>query len=196
MTMVLSVAALDDLLGETIALLRSLGIDRSNPNRAQTGVSSKLTHLVREGGLSVGAADVRVHELCVALRNAVTHHGGSQRAVAAAWRRLAPVEQSWWTAAAGRHLPLTGDDERLSVDDREMIATLKASDRVALAVNEALRVRVPEADWIRMVFAEYRALVPYRAGDRNLRAPLIVGHARHWWRLSFRADRVRDVLDQ
>jgi hypothetical protein len=195
MAIVLTVAALDDLFGETIGLLRELGIDISEPDRAPTGVSNKLSHLSTKGGLALEAADLRLHDLCVALRNAITHHGARQRAPAAAWRRLQAGEQAWWANAASRPLPLAvSDSSPLSVDDRELIGMLKACDRVALAVNDGVRARVPDEDWIRLVFEEYRALVPYRAGDKALRPPLVTRHARTWWRLTLNEEQVRDVL--
>jgi hypothetical protein len=100
----LGVASLDELLGAVINLLRVVGKDETEAGTTQTGVSDKLGHLTKYGGLSISDGTIRLYDVCLAIRNSVAHHGSQQKPLADAWRRLKSPEQKWWEGSAGRVL--------------------------------------------------------------------------------------------
>jgi hypothetical protein len=195
LSVVAGVSALDDLLGATIRLLRDLELDSTRAGDQDTGVSAKLRHLASHGGLGIDAAELRLHAFCVALRNSVTHHGGSQRPVRIAWERLLIDEQTWWESTATRPLPLTGDTHLLRFDDRELVAFFKVLDRIALAVNKEVLDRVAETQWAALVYEEYRSVAPSKAANpQQPVAKSTLAHARKVWRLELDPSVVENML--
>ncbi len=193
-TVLLGVAAFDELLGSAIGLLRKVGYDHTAAGDVDTGVSAKLTHLVQHGGLAVSKGSIELHDLLLALRHSTTHHGGQQRAVRQAWNRVDHSQREWWTQAAGRPLPLTSDQEELVMDDGEVLAVFKTLDRVAMDVNGALRDRLCDREWAQRVADEYRSLAPAKAGDPSRNRAAVTKHADAVWRLSLDADAIAEAL--
>jgi hypothetical protein len=184
MAIVLGVAAMDDLLGGTIRLLRVAGHDDSSAGSLDTGVSAKLKHLSSCGGLKVDSDTLALHGLLVAIRHAVTHYGARQKPVADAWKRLSGDARERWTMTAGRPLPLTGDENELRIDDREALASLKALDCVAVEVADSLRATLDEREWAALVVAEYREWDRAKANDPNSNVRRIKRHAYTVWRIA------------
>jgi len=196
MGVVTCISAFDDLLGATIKLLRDLRLDPTPAGSEDTGVSAKLRYLETHGGLSISPAEIRLHDLGVALRNSVTHHAASQRLVRKAWDRLDEEEQAWWERAATRSIPFTHDTHALALDDRDLVAFFKAFDRIALSVNRELRQRVSEAQWARLVYDEYRTVAPSKAANpQHHVAESTLVYAQKVWRLELKRDVVESVLE-
>ena len=195
MSVVMSVSALDDLLGATIKLLRDLGLDTTPAGSVDTGLSAKLRYLNDHGGLDVGSPEVRLHDFCIAVRNSLTHHAASQRPVRAAWDRLGEEEQAWWERAATRPIAWTGDSDPIALDDRDLLVFFKALDRIALSVNRGVRNRIPDARWAQLVYDEYRSAAPSKAANpQHHVAESTMVHAQKLWRLELRRDVVDSVL--
>lgn len=195
MSVVMSVSALDDVLGATIKLLRDLGLDTTPAGTVDTGLSAKLRYLNDHGGLNVGSAEIRVHDFCIALRNSLTHHAGSPRPVRAAWDRLGEEEQAWWQHAATHTIAWTDDSVPIALDDRDLLAFFKALDRIGLSVNRQVRERIPEALWAQLVYDEYRSAAPSKAANpQHHIAESTMVHAQKVWRLELRRDVVDRVL--
>lgn len=165
LAVVLGVATLDDLLGSSITLLRSLGYDSTEPGMIDTGLSKKLRHLIEHGELAIETGTCNLHDLAIAMRNAVAHAGSRQKPVIDAWRRLGQADVEWWTRQAGRELPLSGPEEGLHIDDRELVAAFKTMDRVSLEMNAQLSGRVETEKWAELAVAEYRAFAPTKANN-------------------------------
>lgn len=183
MAIVVGVAAIDDLLGAIIQLLRATGHDRSRPGSVDTGVSAKLEHLRRHGHLDLSDDTQGLYGLLVEVRHAVTHYGGRQRPVRQAWDRLGDPAREWWIAATGRALPLTRDTEELRVGDRELLGALKTLDRVALEIARGLQATLTEAQWADLVVAEYRQLDRAKANDSSSNVRRIKRFADSVWRM-------------
>jgi hypothetical protein len=193
-TVLLGVASLDDLLGATITLTRECGCDSTSAGEVETGVSAKLRHVVQHAELPIPSGTVKLHDLLLSIRHSVTHYGAQQRVVRRAWEALSAVERQWWSEAAGRALTLTSDTDELVMDDREVLATFKTLDRVAVDVNLGLRGRVPESEWAKQVVAEFRALAPTKAGDPARNVGAVVRHAANQWRLALGETAVQRAL--
>jgi hypothetical protein len=188
LTVLEGVSALDALLGGSIDLLRALGKDTTGPGAIDTGVSAKLTHVGRHGGMAIADGTIRLYDLCLSIRNALTHDGRRQKKVISAWRRLPDPEQGWWSQAAGRSMPLSGPADELVLDDRELVAAFKTFDRIAGEVSKQLREEVEGGEWARIVAHEYWRWNPTRAGDSTRNVETVRGWARQHWRLSLTAE--------
>jgi hypothetical protein len=183
MAIVVGVAAIDDLLGSFIDLLRATGHDRSSAGCVDTGVSAKLEHLRNYAGVAVTSDTTKLYGLLVEIRHAVTHYGARQRPVRQAWNRLGEDPQAWWREAAGRNLPLTREGDELRVDDRELLASLKTLDRVALEVSRGVRTTLTDEQWADLIVAEYREVDRARANDPFSNVRRIKQHASSVWRI-------------
>jgi hypothetical protein len=195
-TVLLGVAALDELLGSTISLLRRAGHDHTTAGDVDTGVSAKLRHLCEQGGLALSHSSVELHDLLLAARHSITHHGGQPRVVRQVWTRLEQAQRDWWIEAAGRPLPLARDQDELVMADGEVLATFKTLDRIAMDVNASLRMRLSEHEWAALAAAEYRVLAPTKAGDPSRNVAAVMKHADNVWRVKLDQDTVARVLSR
>jgi hypothetical protein len=100
MAIVVALAAMDDLLGATIRLLRATGHDATLAGSIDTGVDAKLRHIRRNAHITIDSDTASLHGLLVAVRHAAIHYGGRQRTVATAWRALSVSTRDWWMTAA------------------------------------------------------------------------------------------------
>jgi hypothetical protein len=195
LTILQGVAALDDLLAGTIDLLRALGVDQTVAGTVDTKLSLKLRHLQKHGALSISDATLQLHDLCIAIRNGLTHHAALQQKVIDAWGRLSDTAEEWWASAAGRPFPFTDPGDELVMDDRELLAVFKLFDRVALEVNASVRDEVPEEMWARLVARDYWNVNPGRAGNPKVNVGAAQGLAQRSWRLTLADDSLRKAFE-
>jgi hypothetical protein len=193
-TALLAMSALDDLLGRSIDLLRSVGKDQTESGAVDTGVSAKMRHLATHGGLSVSSGTIALHDLCLAIRHAVTHQSARQEKVIQAWGRLGEEGKGWWEDASKRPPRFTAPNDELDLDDREVVAVFKACDRVAAEVNAEIRNRLSDAEWARLIVREYWLINPTRAGDPTRNVQGVRRHADRWWRVILSDDAVEEAL--
>jgi hypothetical protein len=175
------VAGFDALLGETIRLLRRLGVDTSDPDRTDTGMSAKAAHLRTHAGVVLEPAHERLYDLLLAIRHSVIHHGSTQAPVAKAWNACldggpGQSPQAIWSAQAGGPLPLEHADGRLRFSDREVVGCQRVLDAIAIDLAAKLRRRITPVDWARLVAATEGPLHPGILTDPTRR----VGKLRAW----------------
>jgi hypothetical protein len=188
MAIIVGGATMDELLSAVIRLLRATGHDSTAVGDVDTGVSAKLSHLLRHGQVEIDVDTRALHQLLIEIRHAVTHYGARQRPVRDAWERLGDGARAWWTGAAGQALPLTTDTEELRVGDRELLGALKTLDRVGVAVSAGLRRIVSEEQWADLAVCEYRQLSLAKANDPSSNLRRILTFSRSVWRLRLDPD--------
>jgi hypothetical protein len=69
------------------------------------------------------------------------------------------------------------------VDDRELLASLKTLDRVALEVSRGVRTTLTDEQWADLIVAEYREVDPARVNDPFSNVRRIKQHASSVWRI-------------
>ncbi len=190
----LGVASLDDLLGAAINLLRVMNIDGTASGTVPTGVSDKTKHLKTHGKLRLAEGTCRLYDLCVAIRNSVSHQGSRQKPLAAAWERLDTAEREWWENSAGRSLYLTSPTDEIQMDDRELITVMRVLDRTALEMNEQLATALSEVQWAWLVARELWLINPSQAGNPLRNVGAVQRRARRLWRLDISTAAATEAL--
>jgi hypothetical protein len=193
------VAGFDRCLGGVIRMMRQIGLDPHPPGTTDTGVSGKVAYLRTKADVRLEPESEALWDLLVTIRNAVVHHGASERPVAVAWEACAAVgspedAQGLWARLAERPLPVSLTGDRLRFSDREVVGCQRVLDGIAIDLAEKLRVRISPLDWARLVAAIEGPKQPWVLNNPGLNLRKLKGWCRGGWGITIDDATAREAL--